>query len=56
MTVLSAEITVTVTTINPEARIDSAGLLGSVCRNAVAPRREPDANIDLLQRSGPPNP
>lgn len=39
-----------------EAYIDSAGLLGTVCRNALAPRRGLDANIDLLQGSLPPNP
>lgn len=39
-----------------EAHIDSAGLLYAVCRNALAPRRGLDANIDLLQGSVPPNP
>lgn len=39
-----------------EARSDSAGLLYTMRRSALAPRCELDANIDLLQGSVPPNP
>lgn len=56
MMVLSAKIIVTLTIIKMEARSDSGGLPCAMCRSALAPQCERDANIDLLQGSVPPNP